>query len=169
MVDLNPYRWSDHCLLLVSYYLHSMMRILIISLTLVFVAYFLSCRSNKGWNSKVGTPITFGSYGGFAGTYKEHTINDDGLVHFKSAIKGEAQVVKNLSEDELKSIFEGVHTSKLCELKHDSPGNLTHFIKFTYADESYHLKWAAGTEIPDNLRAYFKLLRSTVKNTDPIM
>ena len=130
----------------------------------------VSCSTGKKWSAKISSPIVFGSFGGFAGSYTESSLYDNGDVHYKSSVKGEHRVIKNIDEKTLAQLFQSVETLELYKMKISDPGNMTYFLKFTYNDDDHHLQWGGGNqEVPNKLKSYFNLLRSLTKDKDPIM
>jgi len=139
-------------------------------LSVLFGLAIMSCSSGKKWSAKVSPPIVFGSFGGFAGSYSEYTLHDNGDVHYRSALKGEHSVIENIDETTLSQLFQSIETLELYELEVSDPGNMTYFLKFNYKNEGHELQWGGNNvHVPDKLITYFRLLRSLTKNKNPIM
>lgn len=135
---------------------------------LIFVNH--SCKSTKPLTPEHQHKLSFGSYGGFAGSFKEFVLVPNGQVFLKKRFGAEYQELHRISQNQCSQFFETIKSFEVLGLEQNQSGNLTNFIKYSSDGvEKIQWSWPAGSEIDKRIEILFKNLRAVCIETAPIM
>ena len=136
------------------------MRLILLSSVFCFSLFILSCKSTVSLMVDNPERIVFGSFGGFAGSFKEHTLTPDGSTFSQLRHQGEilnGQKIEQSVVDQAMSVLAQLQKE---DYKISDSGNMTYFLRM-YKDgvETNEWVWGGNNEKPDQrLRIMFKTL-----------
>ncbi len=140
---------------------------LLITGVLIFAFWGISCKSTESLSMEKDQKITIGSFGGFAGAFKEYTIHSDGLLSLRSRNNGNVKPLSKLEQTTVTQFF-----SILTELNEDAtaiynPGNMTYFIKLYKGDnEVVEWVWGGGEEPMNQIQSIYRTLTKLCKSQE---
>ncbi len=139
-------------------------------MTFIWLVSLSACSGSKPLALDHHTFITFGSLGGFAGTYKEFRLMPDGSLFKKSKYQGGFEVMESLSKEEVEHIFDIIHEVNDLSLSTNDPGNLTSFLSYTKnGTVLFECIWGGGNEEPhDQLLKSYVLLNKLCRDSFPV-
>lgn len=83
-----------------------------------------------------------GEGGGFAGSYEQYRINQDGLIEVYNFKEKNYSTVTQVKSKEVNSFFESITDLNLAEIELRSPGNMSQYMEITYENMKDHkLVW----------------------------
>lgn len=125
---------------------------------------FVYCTGSKEIN-RTGETIKFGKGGGFAGTYENYVLYQNGFLI--KTIDGQERVkdIKKIEQNQCDVLFNKMRSLNIKNLKYVEPGNMSNYIEVEVEGGVNRIVWNAHgeTEIPEDLIAYFEVLLSLVK------
>ena len=116
-----------------------------------------------------GAKISFGNGGGFAGTYKEYLLCENGQLFYRTSEKASFNELEKLEQTESKQCFSNFSQLGLKNLEINDPGNLYYFLKFEEKEEQHQLIWGgihSNEKSPAKL--FYQNLMHLVKDKNPI-
>ena len=126
-----------------------------------------SCKSTESMPTDNSTIISIGSFGGFAGTYKEYTIKPNGLLSIKTNVDSEEKQLSKLEEKtvtQLSAVLEEL--SRNVETTYN-PGNMTYFVKFYNGDQDpVEWVWGGGEQTNSRVQAMYRILSKLCKTQE---
>lgn len=133
---------------------------------LIFMLWGISCKSGPTSALKKNQKITIGSFGGFAGTYKEYTILPDGLLLLKTKSNGEGRPISKLEQTTVTQFF-----SLLSDLDADAsainnPGNMTYFIGLHEDSKNLVWIWGGGEEPANQIQSIYRSLSKLCRSQE---
>ena len=129
------------------------------------------CKSTK-YNSPAefeGLKISFGNGGGFAGTYKEYLLCENGQLFYRSGMKNAFEDLGRIEKSQVKQAFENYKNLRIRDLQINDPGNLYYFLIDSEKKESHKIQWGGVQEkVPDYVSIYYRNLMNMVKGKLPV-
>ena len=131
----------------------------------------MKCKS-----SKVDTPeqttekkLYFGSGGGFAGTYTEYALLENGQFFGRLTTKQPWQEFDPIPQEKTTEYFNLVDELRLKKMEFNTPGNWSHYLILEEGDQPPHkIQWCAEAKPEDDrVIAFYKSLESHTKELPP--
>ncbi len=138
-----------------------------IALFLLLGLMAVSCKTKKPivLADYDGIKITFGSGGGFAGRYIEHSILPNGDVYVKNNGKT-FHPTKGIDSDVAQQMIDNYKNLGIDKIELQDPGNMTYFILKEEKGEKHKITWGAELQaVPQELKDYFRTLNMLVKDS----
>lgn len=110
--------------------------------------------------------VVFGSGGGFAGSYNEYTLLDDGRLYQRSKDKTSLTEIRTLDKKFTGQIFNNIKTFGLDKMQQNNPQNLYYFLKYKSPKDSSSIIWS-GQPAPE-LNAANSIYKLLVEQTKKI-
>lgn len=144
------------------------MRLKLTSFLCLCLGLFCSCNNKVYTLSELPeNQIVFGDGGGFAGTYQEFLLLENGQI-FKSAKRGgNYEELESVNKKAAKAFFKQAAKLKLEERTKNEPGNMTYFIHYKSGDnKEAKVIWGAnGPQIDTDIKMFYNELKKTVKDS----
>lgn len=119
-----------------------------------------SCKTTEPMLVDHSERIVLGSFGGFAGSFEEHTITPDGSTYSQLRHQGEilsGQKIDQSIVDQAMSVLKQLQKE---DYKISDSGNMTYFLRL-YKDGEQTIEWVWGgrNDVPDQrLKIMYKTL-----------
>jgi len=119
-----------------------------------------SCKSSSEIKlSKKSVKITVGSFGGFAGAFKEYSIDKSGLLSMKTKHEGTPRELTILNERTVTQFFSVLTDLGSASKKVYNPGNMTYFIRLHYENqEPVEWVWGGGEQPESQIQSLYSIL-----------
>ncbi len=118
-----------------------------LSFFILILLSFIGCKSTKiGPEQYKKSQLVFGSGGGFAGTYNEYILLDNGRLFKRNEDRKTVTELKTVKKSLTEQVFNNIHTFKLDTYKHNEPQNLYYFIKYKTPKDSNNIVWSGKPE-----------------------
>jgi hypothetical protein len=124
-----------------------------------------SCKTTESMPESSDNKITIGSFGGFAGAFKEYTISSDGLISLRARNNGDVRPLSKMEQNTVKQFF-----SILADLNNDSttiynPGNMTYFIRLHRENkENIEWVWGGGDQPVNQIQSIYRTLNKLCRS-----
>ena len=142
----------------------------ILLLTVLLIG-FSQCRSVQYASPKEfpGPKISFGNGGGFAGTYKEYLLCENGQLFLRTSQKSSFGELESIDKTETNQCFANYDQLGLHSISVNDPGNLFYFVKYSNKDLNHESMWGGvHSQEPESLRIFYRNLMHLVKGKNPI-
>jgi hypothetical protein len=117
----------------------------------------------------IGPKFSFGNGGGFAGSYKEYLLCENGQLFFRTNAKSGYQELTKLDKSKVKQTFKNYELLQIGKMNIDDPGNLYYFLIQSSDDKIHKLQWGGmNIKAPENLKVFYRNLMNMVKNKHPV-
>lgn len=126
----------------------------------IFLILSASCKSTK----EIST-ITFGSGGGFAGSFQAYQLDRSGDLAKISLDETKGESFKTLNKPLTTQIFNNVKLFGIDTMNYNNPQNLYYFIKYKNGNDSNYVSWSGkptGTLV--SVHSIYQLLMSQTKS-----
>ena len=100
-----------------------------IRVLLIFSLVVSACKSTKIDNPNQPTTISFGTYGGFAGSYTEYVITENGKTFMKTKFDGKLDEMGPIKAEDFTRFMRSLKKFKATKYIIQDPGNQTFFIR----------------------------------------
>ena len=126
---------------------------------------FFSCKSTQYTPENYpDAQITFGNGGGFAGTYTNYYLFENGQLFRNTTAKPDFEKVKKVKARTVKQIFNNYKTFQLKDYQFNNPGNMTYYIEHKQAGHSHKIQWGGNNEkVDQKVETIFKILMNLTK------
>lgn len=138
---------------------------------LMFCFGIFQCKSKKYLQPSEfdGKFISFGNYGGFAGTYKEYRILENGQLFWRSATDASYEELESLEKKVVMQCLDSYNSLGLPSVKQNEPGNLTYFLESGDQRTSNKIRWSNPQNPSDqNIPIYYRNMMKLVKDKHPV-
>lgn len=143
---------------------------LILVFGLITLLLPVSCHRNVPYAPDHPVRIAFGSYGGFAGTYKEFVLLPNGQLFVRKRLRAQFDELQSLDPAITKQLFTVVRNFRKQGMVQEGSGNLTNFISFEeIGHPPLQWSWESGTDVDDRIRRLFRNLNVLCKESPPVM
>lgn len=141
------------------------MKYLIPVLVIATIFIFNSCKTTEySPDDYPNQQIIFGSGGGFAGTYTDYHLFENGMLFKKISTDTTYQKVKRLKKDEVTQIFKNFEVLNLQNYKLNDPGNMNYYMEFKTKDGGYKIHWGGNNQPVDtNVKTIYQILNNFLK------
>lgn len=131
----------------------------------------IQCKSTKDLDQADPFVISFGSFGGFAGSFTEYLIFHNGQVNKRSRLNGPLTEMAPVNKEVYDESLEILDNLQREHIVLDDPGNMSYFIKVFRNNESiYELVWS-NPDLPDfrSVKSLYDRLNNLCKDNNPKM
>ncbi len=141
------------------------MKYLIPVLILSAVFLFQYCKSGKYTpDDYPDAQIVFGSGGGFAGTYNNYYLFENGVI-FKNSTSDKAfKKVKKIKKEEARQIFNNFETFNLKDYNFNDPGNLNYFLELKTKEGNHKIQWGGSQEVDGKVKTIYQILMKHISD-----
>ena len=139
---------------------------------LLISVFIISCITpNSVASDNLDMYLSFGTFGGFAGSYSECRIYPNGTVYHFPRINSRPNKKESLTEENFIQFKEILHSLANDKKTLSEPGNLNHFIRY-HEDgvDKYEFLWEEGRSNPSQrVTDLFSVLNHLCSERNPIM
>lgn len=132
----------------------SNLTIIVLSLVL-----FSACQSKKELSAQDSNKSYFivGEGGGFAGTYVQYQVQQDGVISKYDFKENKYIELKKLKAADVDHFFNEIEESKLGNIDMNSPGNMSQYLIINYMKKSEHkITWPMNSDsVKSKLQEFF--------------
>ena len=145
-------------------------KVLIIAGIIALIAAF-ACKSTIPPDPNHLDKISFGSYGGFAGSYTEYVVLPNGKSYVKKSLRGEYSELGSLKKRDINQFNEILQNLKSEKYSISDPGNMTYFVRVhEHGKEPYELLWGGSNQTCDQrVVILHKSMSLLCKDNHPVM
>ena len=137
------------------------------SFSLLILLALSACNSNKNTStSQDNSYLIVGEGGGFAGTYEQYKINQDGLIEVYNFKEKNYSTLCKVKSKEVIGFFDTISSLNLGEVEMESPGNMSQYLEINYQNIHDHkLIWEKRkNSVNEELQALFDASFSFCRN-----
>ena len=137
----------------------------------MFCFGFFQCKSKKFLQPSEfeGRFIAFGNYGGFAGSYKEYKLLENGQLFWRSEPNATYEELESVEKEIVNQCLENFESLGFFELKQEDRGNLTYFLECGNDENSNKILWSNPQNPSErNIPLYYRNMMNLVKDKHPV-
>jgi len=141
------------------------MKYLIPILILATLFLFQYCKSSKYTPEDYpAKQITFGSGGGFAGTYTHYYLFDNGQLFTNSTADKTYKKLKKVKKAQVTQIFRNFEVMNMKSYQVNDPGNMSYYMEFKEKESSHKIQWGGNNQkLNKNVQTIYDILMSLTK------
>ena len=115
--------------------------------------------------------ISFGEYGGFAGSFHEYVWLPNGQVFERKKFNGNFEPLKSIDASVFRQFSSLFHKAPLAQLDLQDPGNMSYFIRLVVdGQEKLNIVWGGENISVDPLvKAIYKNMKTMCQQDHPVM
>jgi len=111
--------------------------------------------------------LYFGSGGGYAATFTEYMLLENGQLFKREGQKSEFLPLSKTKRSEAKALFKDWAAQKMIGLDFQHPGNLYRFVRMEEGKEKHRLSWGASSHpTPDAIKSFYKACTALIPKVD---
>ena len=125
-----------------------------------FLFFLTNCKTNKYTPADYPkAQISFGSGGGFAGTYSTYILLENGQLFKKGKEKGEYIAMGRKSANQVNQLFKNYHLLGLDQVQYDEPDNMSYYIGYKEGGNEHNITWGGLAKgLKPEVKLFYKLL-----------
>ncbi len=109
------------------------------------------------------TQLYFGSGGGFAGTFTEYMLLENGQFFKRESQQGAFIALPKVKRSQAKLIFLDWTKQKMSEQDFQHPGNLYHFVRMEDKGQKHRLSWGSSSHpTPESIKQFYAACQALV-------
>lgn len=139
--------------------------------TLPFFALLLLLAGCKTYSTSElpDTRLYFGSGGGFAGTFTEYLLLENGQFFKRDSQKAEFVALQKVKRSQAKALFSDWAEQKMSEQDFQHPGNLYHFVRMEEKGQDHRLSWGSSSyPTPDEIKQFYTACQALIPKIDAV-
>jgi hypothetical protein len=147
-----------------------MKTVLVLFLASMVVLSFIKCKSSKEYTPETfeKKKLYFGSGGGFAGTYTEYLLLENGQFFGRMTTTPEWQEFDPIPSKQTKQYFSQVDNLGLKKTTFNTPGNWSYYLTIEDGDMTNKIQWCMEAKPSDDrIVSFYKLLVNHTKELPP--
>ena len=115
------------------------------------------------------TRLYFGSGGGFAGSFTEYLLLENGQFFKRESQKGDFVALPKVKRSQAKTLFSSWVVNKLGEQDFQHPGNLYHFVRMEEEGKSHRLSWGSSSHpTPDEIKQFYTSCNALIPKVEAV-
>lgn len=115
------------------------------------------------------TRLYFGSGGGFAGTFTEYMLLENGQFFKRESQQAEFTALPKVKRRQAKLLFSNWTKEKMSEQDFQHPGNLYHFVRMEDKGLKHRLSWGASNHpTPASIKEFYSSCQALIPKIDAI-
>lgn len=112
--------------------------------------------------------LYFGSGGGYAATFTEYMLLENGQLFKRENQKSEFIPLSKVKRSDAKDLFTNWTTQKMEEEDFQHPGNLYRFVRMENGQEKHRLSWGSSNHrTPDAIKSFYKACTGLIPKVEP--
>lgn len=113
------------------------------------------------------TQLYFGSGGGFAGTFTEYMLLENGQFFKRESQAGTFEALPKVKRSQAKLLFVDWTKQEMNEQDFQHPGNLYHFVRMESKGQKHRISWGSSSHpTPDGIKQFYAACQALIPKVD---